>query len=252
MTEARKSRIFGEQVNIDGSSIKAFFERRGQHVDAAHPYTSILYQDHDPSLAERRDAHEKEKILPQLLLSKTSHVFDIGCGMGRWADVVLPKAGSYVGVDVSDSLVDQARQRIKGNAEFHVMPASDIAGLHDIYAQRFTRVIISGLLLYLNDSDLQRLMAGIPQLCDANCRIYFREPLAIAERMTLDRHWSEELQAEYSSIYRSKNEMLLAMAPLLECGFKLSDISRLYEQNDLNNRQETAQFYFFADRGDLP
>lgn len=249
MKNGVKSRISGVKATIDSEAVKAFFEKRGKAFDAAHPYTSVLYQDQDPGLAEQRDAHEKSKILPMLHLSGQNRVLDIGCGIGRWADAVLPLSASYIGVDVSESLIEQARHRIGEKARFYVLPATDIGQLGQDYARAFDRIIISGLLIYLNDDDVSQLINSLAPLCNDNCRIYIREPFALNERLTLNRYWSDELQAEYSSIYRNEAEIRQALSPLADNGFVIGNIARLYEQDALNNRQETAQFYFFADRG---
>ena len=45
------------------------------------------------------------------------------------------------------------------------------------------------------------------QLCAPGGRIYLREPVAVEQRLTLDRFFSKELEHEYSAVYRTVAEL---------------------------------------------
>lgn len=61
----------------------------------------------------KRDRFEKERILPLLSLRPGIRVLDIGCGVARWAEALLPfvsENGVYVGVDFSEEILSLAKE----------------------------------------------------------------------------------------------------------------------------------------------
>jgi SAM-dependent methyltransferase len=241
-------RIKGERVMINHQAVATFFDQRGARFNTDQPYTSVLYQDKNPNLAIQRDIYEKQHILPHLHLTGAQHMLDIGCGIGRWADAVLDDVASYVGIDMSESLIAAAKARHPDpKAHFHVLSAVNIDALIGFYPP-FDRVLISGLMLYLNDDEVVTFLQALKPLLAASCQIYIREPLAIEERLTLLNVWSEELEQHYSAIYRSADEM----QDVLESGLSATKFTfhgwqALYQDKALSNRTETQQFFQFVD-----
>ena len=64
----------------------------------ANPYVSVLLGDQNPEYALAWNTFEKENILPKMDINDTCNVLDIGCGIGRWAEVLIPRSG-YDGGD---------------------------------------------------------------------------------------------------------------------------------------------------------
>ena len=244
MSDSSK-RIKGDEILIDSEKTKMFFERRGVNVDNNFPYTSILYQDSNPELAGQRDQYEKSKIRPLLGLEKGSVVLDVGCGIGRWADELLEQISAYIGVDFSESLIEQARRRIDSfKAQFKVLSAENVCKQTIPTESQIDCVIISGVLLYLNDQQIVKCFEGIAELLSEDAVIYVREPLAVDERLTLDGFWSEELKTEYCAIYRTAEQLLrLVRAGAPRFKDLAIEFTSLYTDEKLNNRTETKQFY---------
>jgi SAM-dependent methyltransferase len=243
------TRVFGESVQIDSMEIKEFFENRGRNINPIHPLTSVLYQDLHPDIAERRHAEESAIVTPLLGLNTSSKVLDIGCGIGRWAGVIAAGVAQYTGVDVSESLCSVARQSVNlPSVEF---VCADVAGMRwfSSAGRTFDRFIVSGLLLYLNDEDVRCCLDGIAKLSEPGSLVYLREPLASSDRLTLRSHWSEELNAHYSAVYRTRDELEKfvnnALAPV---GFEPCCFRPLFEDNALNNRVETKQHFCIVRR----
>lgn len=245
-TSPSQTRVHNEFRSIDRTATKTFFEERAARFDATKPYTSILYQDAKPNIALERDAAEKALILPRLLLSAEHRVLDIGCGVGRWADAVLGRVGRYVGTDISPGLIARARERLgQTQAEFVVSDALNLeSGLGAHAAAGFDRFLISGLLLYLNDHEVKAVAQAVARLARPQALLYLREPLALSHRLTLDRHWSDELQCHYSAIYRTAREICALLdPPLCDAGFEPIEFQPLYADPALQNRAETRQFF---------
>ena len=244
IVDASVHRVGGEIVDIDYQSTLHFFERRAEVEADDCPWTRVLYQDDDPELVIARDRHEKDVVLPRLRLSHTDRVLDVGCGVGRWALAVAPLVRAYLGTDFSEGLLSRARNELSKfwNADLECLRAQDIAHLVGRRSP-FNRVILSGILAYLNDEDAKRCLRGIADLSSpSGTIIYVREPMGVSARLTLDNFWSDQLGARYSAIYRSCEEYEMLFQEMLgPFGFRISQFEDLYPA-DLQNRAETSQF----------
>lgn len=244
MTKEKK-RISGKNISIKDfqKEIKNFFDGRSMKVDPKNPYISVIYQDSNPDLAMQRDKSEKEFIYPKLLLKGHSKVLDVGCGIGRWADLIFDKVERYIGIDFSEELIKIARSRYQNSSDFHILPAQEVSPtLLNVPEKYFDRVIVAGVFLYMDDEDIIDFFSKCRKLVSENVIFYIREPLAIKERLTLKGVWSDELQQYYYSVYRTKEEM----KKLICAGFGIPlnfNFKLLYEDSKLNNREETMQFY---------
>ena len=242
------ARIYKKNTKIDHNKTHEFFENRGKNVNSDHPLTSILYQDNNPSLAEERDLFEKNSVIPMLQLTGDDNVLDMGCGIGRWAEVANT-VNRYHGIDFSESLIEIAKSKSQlPNVTFQCLAAEDISPSSLDNSIEFTKVIVAGLLIYLNDASVKDALSGIAQCCSSRAQVYLREPVAMKDRLTLQNNWSEELTASYSAIYRTKQEMYeMFNETLVSAGFKLQFDKPLYPEH-LNNRIETQQRIYMFQR----
>lgn len=240
-----QSRIKGGQTPLEPEAVAKFFNDRASKFNSKHPLVAVLYQDHNPTLAEERDAYEKQLALPLLDLTGKERVLDIGCGIGRWAGLIKSKVDLYCGIDFSEGLVQIAKQQcVADNVHFHVAGAEQVACEAVIQYGPFNRIIIAGLMIYLNDEQIVGLCEGIKKVITPNCLIYLREPLALGERLTLNQFWSEELGAAYSAIYRTESELYSLICNAFSGLIKRKvRFHPLYTEDSLNNRSETKQFY---------
>ena len=238
-------RIYKETVDLDPTQVRAFFEQRGANINVEHPLTSVLYQDSKPALAEARDAFEKQRVLPLLNLRGDSQVLDVGCGIGRWGDALVGRISRYHGIDFSAALVAAARERIQHTSfSFQQLAAENVRQETLDVPTGFSHVIMAGLLLYLNDDQLQATLKGVESCCAAGARIYLREPVGTSGRLTLKRFQSDELKTEYNAIYRTEEEIICYLLTYLKpSGHSLIVNAPLYPDY-LNNRTETIQKIF--------
>jgi SAM-dependent methyltransferase len=254
MAENRRgTRIVGDVATLDYGETLAFFDERAQRAPELDRRTITMYQDTRADLAERRDAREAEQILPLLQLDAgTTNVLDVGCGVARWGGHLAGRVRSYTGFDFSAGLVELATADLgrwypDGQARAFTMSATELrtAGFD---ANEFDLVIVSGVLAYLNEADCARLLDTLAELASPEGQIYVREPMARTDRLTLRAHWSDELSAEYSAIYRSVGQYDdLFAATLTRNGW--SATQRFELSPDLANRSETGQFVSLFSRG---
>jgi len=249
------SRIYTQagdkKPEINKDSVFDFFEKRAAKVDEIGPIRAVIYQDKNPNLAERRDAAEKSLLFPLMNLDRFSTVLDAGCGSGRWAEVIIPHCAAYFGVDVSPGLVRVARERFDHycNARFSVCSIDNIS-LEAIGARNyFTHILSFGLFMYLNDDEVTMSLNRFVNMAAANAKVIFREPIAMQNRLTLQMHFSDDMEQMYNAIYRTEAELLdIVHATLGMENFTQIGCGDVFADASLNNRAETKQRWFLWER----
>lgn len=249
-----EERIKANKIAIDEVGVKSFFDKR---VQKKLPYllNYTNYQDKHPELALERDVYERDRVMPFLNLKNNSRVLDIGCGVGRWGNHVLetisPK-GKYVGVDYSGNILHLAREHFKANENFAFYESSfqDVMqNLPDNDIQdKFDIILVNGVMVYINDTDIAECMQNLRELIRSGGRLYIKESVGLQERLTLNKIYSEELESQYSAIYRSVKEY----DEILEASFPTEMYDMVYRdvmwQGDLKNRKETTAYFWIIEK----
>lgn len=245
------TRIKNRLENIDYSRTKSFFEKRAEKYKENNPYSVTMYQDDNPKLVEERNKEEILKLLPMLKIDKDSKVLDLACGIGRWSDAITSRIREYCGIDFSEELIKLAKQRhSEYNRDFYVGSVVNLKRvLEENNKGKYNRILMIGILMYVNDEDLYSIMNQLAGAAEEKAVICIREPLGVHERLTLKGFYSDELKDNYNAIYRTREELLhLLDQTLLMEGFKVTQSDFLFSKDTLNNRQETAQYYFILER----
>lgn len=244
-------RLSREKINIDYKETSRFFGERARKYKEDNPYSVTMYQDNNPELVRIRNEKEVEKLLPGLRLDEQSRVLDIACGIGRWADAITQDISGYVGVDFSRELIEIAKSRnTKENFSFYQGAASEISDiLAANHIQGINKILMMGILIYLNDNEVADLFRQVGSIASKNVTICIREPIAIEDRLTLKEFYSAELKDSYSAIYRTREELKEYMEEnLFREGLQIKQEGFLFEEDALNNRKETAQYYYLLER----
>ncbi|WP_427071491.1 class I SAM-dependent methyltransferase [Lysinibacillus fusiformis] len=244
-----KERIYGKRINLDQENIEEFFKNRSQRYSERSPLAAVLYQDNNPDLAIKRDKYEKSLVIPKLNLQKNDRVLDIGCGIGRWAEPLIGKVAEYNGIDLDEGLVKIAKDNFSEYPyfSFECEKVQTYLDEKTNCNQKYDKIIVAGVLQYLNDNDVDNVINYLINLCTNSSIIYVRSSVSLKERLTLNKVWSEELQQSYSSIYRTDDEHISLLNPLIKNGFSLKVHQALYPEN-LNNRTETTQYMYILEK----
>lgn len=246
------SRISGEKVSIDYADTLNFFNGRGVDKKLTHKYNYVLFQDEDPELVILRDKQEKEKIGRLLNWNQGETVLDIGCGVGRWGEEILLKGLRYIGIDYSENLLGIAEKNLGDYSEKILLHASfqefpDALKKHNL-VQKFDKIFINGVMMYLNDDDLEKGIRNVLQVCASRCELYLKESMGIEKRLTLSDFYSDSLSQNYTAIYRSIAEYEeLIEKYLISSGFTVAEKGYLFEKG-LQNRKETTDYYYVLKR----
>lgn len=247
----KNTRIRKNIANIDYEQTLHFFNKRADKYKEDNPYSVTMYQDDNPALVEERNKAEMEKLLPLLRLDSESKILDLACGIGRWSDAITTQIAEYCGMDFSKNLIELAKKREHGgNRSFCVGAVNDMQKVLEANQKgKFNRILLIGILIYINDRDLMTVMKQLIEVSEKHSIICIREPLGIDERLTLRGFYSEELKDNYNAIYRTRDELMQVFdKTLLQAGFKMTQSGFLFSEDELNNRKETAQYYFILER----
>ena len=249
-----ENRISGKPTDISDDEVKSFFDdRAAEKNDGKSRYrpTFFLY-DTDPELAEKRDLYEAEQFLLRLkragIGDHSIRILDIGCGVGRWADVYRGKEGcEYVGVDFSEEMIRIAKEEYKGedNFKFYVGRFQDLSEIlkKNGCDGKYDLIVITGVFMYINDSDVPLCISQlIPCVSDGGV-IYINNPICLQSRLTLKDFYSKELQSQYSAIYRTKEEWDEINGSNYPSEFKTVECDFTYPE-EMRNRSDTADFYW--------
>lgn len=244
-------RITEKVTDIDYDETKQFFKNRAEKFKEDNPYSVTMYQDDNQELVRERNQKEVNKLLPMLKLQVKSKVLDIACGIGRWADALPNEIEEYCGVDFSRELIEIANRRNeKEGFSFYEGATYEIEEvLRKNGKGKYNTILMIGILMYLNDKDMTDSLEQIERICEEHAVICIREPIGIKDRLTLKDFFSEELKDNYNAIYRTREELMKFFKPtLLEKGFSIREEGFLFEEDVLNNRKETVQYYYILER----
>ena len=250
MTKIFSSPEEGTKPRIDKDRVADFFRERARKAGSVGLVRAVIYQDKHPDLAEKRDAAEKARLLPLLGLDGSQRVLDVGCGTGRWTGTIAGRCTHYRGIDFSSELIAHALSSHSegGSVQFSVATAEDYSLETLGEAQPFDRILCCGVMIYLNDGDVEKAFECMAAVAAPATRIVLREPIGVDRRLTIREHFSDELEQNYSAIYRTEQELLDQMAePLFASGFRLAGRGDVYDA-ELNNRPETIQRWFVLER----
>lgn len=221
-----KHRIYGDVVSIQEEQVRSFYNKRASLIQEKG-WGVVSLGDEDASISDRAYDYDRDNLRPKLGVGSDTRVLELGCGMGRWAKIVLPHCGAYCGVDFSAEMLKAARKICENYAEkstFYYLPLSEaVEKDSSFYGGSFHCMILSGVCIYINDGELARIFERLPALAQPHCTICVKETTALSERLTLNEFHSDALQSTYNAIYRTQAEYAAMFKPLLEAGFSIEE-----------------------------
>ena len=84
-----KHRIYGANISIHTENVQSFYDKRASLIEQKG-WGAVSLGDEDPSIASRMYDYDRDILLPKIGINEKCRVLELGCGMGRWAKIVLP------------------------------------------------------------------------------------------------------------------------------------------------------------------
>ena len=131
----------------------------------------------DEDVLRLTGAYSRRQVELALQLQATDRVFEIGCGVGRIGREIAPNVAAWHGLDISDNMIEVARERLAGfaNVAVSTLSRSHLDPLDDesmdkgycvavfihmdkedflLYLQEVARVLVPGGLFYFDTWNL--------------------------------------------------------------------------------------------------
>lgn len=244
----QNNRIYFQKIDLESSNVIKFYNKRANRHSSDIGYTTVLLGDNNPEYAVRWNALEKQRITPLLKVGSDANVLDIGCGMGRWAEELISKVNCYVGVDFSSEMVRLAKERFSPypNAYFYNDSFQDVFSDDSVTVRQYDTIIITGVSMYINEDDLRKCYAQLRELLKDGGRLYMEESVGLKERLTLNHIWSENLGDNYDAIYRTREEYLELLSPLIQSTTVIRE--EYLEELDKKDLKETSHWYIILEK----
>lgn len=248
-----KHRIYGQCVDIKEEKTRDLYDRRAEKLaEMDNPYVSVLLGDQNPEYALAWNEFEKKVVLPKMQVGEESRVLDIGCGIGRWAESLIPLCRYYCGTDMSSGMIERARERNR-------FPEKEYDFINDSFENfcrtpkaemkySFDRLWICGVMMYINDRQLELGMECLLDKMDDHALVYFTETVAFKERLTLNEFFSSALKADYNVIYRTEDEYNRIYGSWLQAGFHIKEQGLQPHFNQEEQYSETDRWYTILER----
>ena len=201
--------------------MKDFWEEQAlKKVEFIH---SISNLSKDQDFSKEKSKIEVLKI--ENYFNEIKTIFDssieIGAGTCQWTPLLKRFSKNVLATDTSISMLKKGQEFVQRN--YKVKGISFFWGdiLKERYPQKspYDLFFISGLLLYLDEKKFLNLLNFINNFASKESIIVMREPVAVNKKYILDNVFSEELQMNYSAIYRTENEII---ENLKRFGFSIS------------------------------
>lgn len=224
-------------VKIDSGQVKDFWDKKARQIKEKNGLANLkpiwyVYQEEDRDFLDLKLKFEEEKMLLYAELYRDMMALDLATGNGYWAFKFANRVKKVDAVDYCGDLIHQckkiAAEEVIDNVTFLESPIQNFTS--DI---KYDLILISGVLHYLNDEDIERLIKNIKSYSKVNTILVLREGTGIMGQYCINERYSEALGAGYSAIYRTREEFIQA---LKKAGFELVKDEDMFPENSVLNK----------------
>lgn len=231
-------------MSINKDKVLDFWKARALKDSSEDVKNSANLED-DLELSKLKIELENKKVEQFLLKTNLKgHALDLGSGFGYWSREISRYYDSVTGVDFCKEMISRASESLLDNPNKKVKFVCSEAQNFLEYQKKFTFIFISGLLIYLNDGDLERLIANINSYTEKGAYVILRDGTGQKYQHEIKNKFSKNLQAHYSAIYRTRQSYIEVFK---KGGFSLCEDEDMFEKGHvLNKFQETRlRIYLF-------
>lgn len=234
---------------IDQDKVKAFWDARAKAYEN-QAFESIANLEQDAENLQLKVQLETQKVSEFLDSVNDRTVLDLGAGVGQWA-FRFAEAGarSVTAVEYSKPLVDigQTEALCRGfkNVHFVVAAAEEFTPENAPY----DLIFISGLFVYMNDEQAERLVARLRRFCHDRTEVILRDGTALISRHEINDRMSEHLLTRYSATYRTRQEYVDLFG---QHGFTLERDENMFDEGCPLNKYPETRLRIYHFRQKLP
>jgi SAM-dependent methyltransferase len=149
-----------------------------------------------------------EQVAHALLLQKSDHVLELGCGVARIGRELAPFCRRWQGVDISENMLEVARSRTArlANVEFHLLSGTSLSRFAD---STFDKAYSVATLIHLDKEDLFLYLRELARVLRPGGLLYF-DTWNLAHEVGWQRwlmeveHWANSDQSQRKHVARNQ------------------------------------------------
>ena len=221
---------------IDSKAVYGFWEARAKsYLDKDK--TGLSNLEPDPALGDEK-LHFERQVMDAYFSPHSSNVcLDLGAGHGSWSAYFSGRVRYIDCVEYSETMIRIARglldeSNINNVTYFHSKAQEYLSdNSYDI-------ILISGLLIYLDSIELEKLLINMTTMLAEGGRIILRDGTAREKTYIIKDRFSETLKTNYSAFYRTSAEYIAVFS---RHGFKVLRHQNVFpDESPLNKWIETV------------
>ena len=235
-------------MTLDREKVLKFWTSRALKEFSGDIKNSANLED-DSDLSKIKVQLENEKVQQYLLKTDLKgHALDLGSGFGYWSRKISRYYETVTGVDFSKEMYDIATDELEEEYRGKVKFVYSTAQHFNETKKKFSFVFISGLLIYLNDKDLKKLIDNIYKYTEEGAYVVLRDGTALNEQYEINNKFSENLQAHYSALYRTRQSYFKFFK---QGGFTLLKDEDMFDEGHVLNKflETRLRIYLFKKNG---
>lgn len=229
MTDKEKNNI------LDAKNIRDFWEGRALRY-RQQSLINVSNLEADPDRASEKENQESKVIMEYVRPETGQRILDLGAGHCAWSIMFSRIVAHVDAVEYAHGMLELAKQNIAEhgieNIHLYHCAAQDF-----VSKWKYETVFISGLTIYLSDSELSVLLQRIKRYLPPGGRVVLRDGTGKINPFTISNRFSDELGANYSAHYRTSAQYTDWFQ---KNGFVLlRDQNMFPDGSPLNKRKET-------------
>lgn len=230
---------------IDPDKVRQFWEQRASDYGRLQ-WESVANLEQDEEKLKLKIREETAKVTAWLPPLQGRSVLDLGSGVGQWSLRFCQwGAARVVAVEYVEELgrIARAQAQRQGIDDIEFVTCS-VEGFEA--QERFDLLFISGLFLYLNDQQLEAVIAKLPHMLRPGGLVMLRDSVGTEGRYEIHDRYSEHLGSNYSAIYRTRDFFVDAFAPH---GMLLEQDEHVFPEGHPLNKYPETRLHLFLFRG---
>ena len=191
-----------KNIAFNSDQVKDFWDKRALKVKNSR-IEGLSNLEEDSNLLELKINSEAKKVMEWIQpISKKSKILDLGSGTGQWSFRFSKLVNEITAVEYSEGMYDIAVKESKlrdiSNIKFVCQSAQKF-----LSSQKYRLIWISGLLIYMTDSECESLLSNCQIMTDQKSVILLRDATGVLNRHEIRNKYSEDLDDYYSATYRT-------------------------------------------------
>lgn len=152
---------------------KAYYDARVVEIGPEDLLSHVGHTVHGKPIAPDHLQALQDQMAEELSLGPDARLLDLCCGNGIFTRAMAEKAGSALGVDLSDGMIETARQANPApNLRYEQMDATTVASLAGCPEAPFTHTVIYAAWQHFSVEAARKILEGICAVSVSDLRVF--------------------------------------------------------------------------------